>query len=426
MKISLIVQRYGGDVVGGAERLCRGVAEGLAADHEVEVLTSCALSYRTWANHYREGVEQVNGVRVRRFRAHQERDIEAFNAMSEELFGGGERTPEQERAWIDAQGPFVPGLVDHLHAGGRDRDLLLFFTYLYYPTVHGIHVAPERSVLVPTAHDEAPFWMETYRSVFMLPAGLIFNTRAEQELVRRRFPEANQPAEVCGVGIEGIEELAEAAREARRGELAPTAASAARRPTGDATAARTDPTGTEGKPQTAKEPATLLYAGRIEEGKGAAELLRFVERYRDRSGRDLRLWLMGEVAMDLPDQPWISPLGFVSEEEKRRRLAAATLLVAPSRLESFGIVLLEATVAGTPVLANGASEAYVEHCRNGNCGLYYENYDEFAAALDLLLADDRLRESLARDGADYARRRFSWDAIAGRYDRFLRRVVAPA
>lgn len=385
MKISLIVQRYGADVVGGAERLARGVAEGLAADHDVEVLTTCALSYRTWANHYREGTEELHGVRVRRFRTHQERDIDAFNSLSEELFGGGTRTPEQERAWVDAQGPFVPGLVDHLHATARDRDALIFLTYLYYPTVHGIHAAPERSILVPTAHDEAPFWMEIYRSVFTLPRGLVFNTRAEQQLVGRRFPEADQPATVVGAGIEGLDELAAAA------------------------AASSPP-----------DVPTLLYAGRIEEGKGAGELLRFVERYRDERDADLQLWLMGEAAMELPDAPWIHPLGFVSEEEKRRRLAEATLLVAPSRLESFGIVLLEAAVAGTPSLANGASEAYVEHCRDGHCGLYYEDYDEFAGALDLLLSDAKLRRSLARDGADYVRAKYSWDAVAGAYDVFLR------
>jgi glycosyltransferase involved in cell wall biosynthesis len=389
MKISLIVQRYGADVVGGAERLARGVAEGLGGDHDVEVLTTCALSYRTWANHYREGTEEINGVRVRRFRTHQERDIDAFNALSEERFGGGPRTPEQEREWVDAQGPFVPGLVDHLHATASDRDALIFLTYLYYPTVHGIHAAPERSILVPTAHDEAPFWMEIYRSVFTLPRGLVFNTRAEQQLVRRRFPEIDQPSAVVGAGIEGLDELAEAAT---------------------AVSEPDDP--------------TLLYAGRIEEGKGAGELLRFVERYRAERDSDVQMWLMGEAAMDLPEAPWLQSLGFVSEEEKHRRLAEATLLVAPSRLESFGIVLLEAAAAGTPSLANGASEAYVEHCRDGHCGLYYEDYDEFAAALDLLLSDAKLRRSLARDGAAYVRAKYSWPAVARAYDAFLRGLFA--
>ena len=63
MKIGMVVQRYGSDVVGGAESLCRGVAESLAKrGHDIEVMTSCARSYRSWANHFPEGSERIAGV----------------------------------------------------------------------------------------------------------------------------------------------------------------------------------------------------------------------------------------------------------------------------------------------------------------------------------------------------------------------------
>lgn len=388
MKISLVVQRYGTEVVGGAERLARGVAEGLAAlGHDTEVLTTCARSYRTWANEYREGSERIDGVTVRRFRTERERDIDSFNALSEELFGGGARTADDELRWIEQQGPYAPALVDHLHAVASDRDRLLFFTYLYHPTVHGLHAAPERSVLVPTAHDEAPIYLEAYRSVFTLPAGLIFNTRAEAEFVHRRFPDARQPSLVAGVGIDDLEALARAGRDAEQDGAA--------------------------------DPPIVLYAGRIEEGKGVGELLAHLRRFRAESGTHLDLQLMGEVAMELPEEPWIEPLGFVSDEEKRRRLAAATVLAAPSALESFGIVLLEANAAGTPALANAASEAYVEHCTLGGGGLWYADYSEFREALSLLLDDQRLRDGLAHQGAAYVRDRFSWEAVVGKYSEFL-------
>lgn len=384
MKLTLVVQRYGIDVVGGAERLCRGVAEGLAARHDVQVLTSCAKSYRTWSNHYPAGRETLNGVRVHRFRTERERHMPDFNALSEQLFRGT-HAPADEIAWIDAQGPFVPTLVDHLHASSDDADALLFFTYLYYPTVHGIHAAPERSILVPTAHDEAPLYLDTYEAVFSLPAGLAFNTEAEAELVRRRFPEAQAASRVIGVGVEDFD-LLEAARTAAE-------------PPSDAPA--------------------LLYAGRIEEGKGVGQLIAHVQRYRTDTGASPTLWLMGETAMELPAEPWIKALGFVSNEEKRRRLAEATVLVAPSALESFGIVLLEASAAGTPVLANAASGAYLEHCQRGGGGVWYRSYEEFREALDLLLRDSALRSALARQGAQYARRHYSWEAIAAKYDDFL-------
>ena len=321
---------------------------------------------------------------MRRFRARRERDVDAFNAQSEKLFTDPDRTGDDEVAWIDAQGPLVRGLVDHLHSAGKDFDHLVFFTYLYYPTVHGIHAAPERSVLVPTAHDEAPFWLETYRAVFELPRGLIYNTQAEADLVARRFPGLRTPSTVAGVGIEGLAELAAAADGA-----------------------------------TPSNPPAVLYAGRIEEGKGVAELIDWLGRIRDERDLDLRLWLMGEPAMQLPEADWIEPLGFVSEEEKRRRFATATLLAAPSALESFGIVLMEANAAGTPVLANAQSGAYVELCRGGNGGLFYDGYHEFAESLTLLLQDAALRDAMAASGREYALATYTWDAVADRYEEFL-------
>lgn len=409
MKIAAVVQRYGADIVGGAERLCRGVCEGLAGrGHEVEVLTSCARSYRTWANVYPEGVERVNNVPVRRFRAQQERDMEGFNAASEEIFGGGggggARDIEAQRAWVRQQGPFVPRLVDHLHGVAAGFDRLLFFTYLYYPTVHGIHAAPERSVLVPTAHDEAPIYLETYDAVFALPAGLVFNTEAEAAFVHRRFAQRAARERIIGVGIDALEALDKAPE--------PPQDALSRPPEGS------------GMGEEAAGPPAILYAGRIEPGKGVAEVIDYLARFRADSGIAARLWLIGELAMELPERDWIEVLGFVDENEKIRRLRAATALVAPSPLESFGIVALEAMAAGTPPLVNAAAAAAVEHCRKANAGLYYRGYAEFRGALELLVRDDRLRAAMAKKGASYVREHYSWPRIVDGYEGFLESLTA--
>lgn len=395
MKIAAVVQRYGTDVVGGAERLCRGVAEGLAGGgHQVEVMTSCARSYRTWANAFPEGVSEVNGVSVRRFRVSQERDMPAFDAASEKLFGNPDDIDDQ-RAWVQAQGPYMPRLVDHLHGAASEFDRLLFFTYLYHPTVHGIHAAPERSVLVPTAHDEAPIYLEIYESVFTLPAGLIFNTAAEAAFVRRRFPRLEAKKRVIGVGIDGLEALT----------AAPEAVDTA----------STEVTG----PVDPAEGFSALYAGRIEPGKGVGELIDHVARFRDETGIPLCLRLIGEVAMEVPEHTWIEVLGFVDEEEKIRRLREADVLVSPSSLESFAIVVLEAMAAGAAPLVNAAAAAAVEHCREANAGLYYRGYAEFRGALELLLRDPRLRDVMAQKGASYVRVNYSWPEIVRRYEEFL-------
>ncbi len=387
MRIAAVVQRYGADIVGGAERLCRGVAEGLAArGHDVEVMTSCARSYRSWANAFPDGVESINGVVVRRFRVEQERDMTAFNAASERLFGSSADIDDQT-AWVKAQGPYAPRLVDHLHCVAGDFERLVFFTYLYHPTVHGIHVAPERSVLVPTAHDEAPIYLEIYEAVFSLPAGLIFNTQAEAAFVHRRFPRATAKERIIGAGINALEALSA---------------------TADSIPDDTSP--------------TALYAGRIEPGKGVAEMIDYVARFRHDSGVPLRLRVMGEVAMDLPAREWIDVLGFVDDDEKVRHLRRASVVIAPSPLESFGIVVLEAMAARTPVLVNSKAAAAVEHCRKANAGLYYRGYSEFRRALDLLLGDQQLRGAMARRGASYVRENYSWPKIIDRYEEFLQEL----
>ena len=387
MRVGVVVQRYGVDVVGGAERLCRGVAEGLAArGHSVEVMTSCARSYRSWANAFPEGVESVNGVVVRRFRVEDERDMAAFNEASERLFGGPADIDAQ-RAWVQSQGPYAPRLLDHLHGVAGDFDRLVFFTYLYHPTVHGIHVAPERSVLVPTAHDEAPIYLEIYEAVFSLPAGLIFNTAAEAAFVGRRFPKTAAKETILGVGIDAL----------------------------DALSATPDSI-------VGNDPPAALYAGRIEPGKGVAEMIDYVARFRTDCSVPLRLRIMGEVAMNVPAHDWIDVLGFVDDEEKVRCLRQAGVVIAPSALESFGIVVLEAMAAHTPVLVNSEAEAAVEHCRNANAGLYYRGYPEFRGALELLLGDRQLREAMAQRGASYVRENYSWPKIINGYEEFLREL----
>lgn len=392
MKVAMIVQRYGTDVVGGAESHSRGVAEGLAQrGHQVEVITTCARSYITWANAFPEGVETVNGLPVRRFRVEQERDMTAFNGRSGELFGQP-HTIEDEEEWLEAQGPYCPRLIDHLHNVAGDFDRLFFFTYLYYPTVHGLHAAPEKSVLQPTAHDEAAIYLQLYDAVFSLPAGIFFNTDSEEAFLRRRFRTLPTKTTVVGAGIDHLEELGA--------------------PHGDADDVRSSGA-------TAGGPPTVVYAGRLEPGKGIVQMLDFLRRYRRESGIPLRLELMGELLMDAPDDDWIEVLGFVSDEEKVRRLRQATVLVSPAPLESLGLVVLEAMAAGTPPLVNAAAEPVREHCRRANSGLYYRDYQEFRRGLDLLLTDDRLRHAMAQRGTSYVRENYGWPQVIRRYERFL-------
>src|SRR5436853_642921 len=150
MKLAFIVQRYGTEVLGGSEFHCRLLAERLAEQHEVEVLTTCARDYITWKNEYPQGTDRIKGVMVRRFPTSQVRDIDRFNEYSQWIFENP-HTPADEMEWLKQQGPWSPALMEYLKRQHQQYDVLIFMTYLYAPTVMGLEIAPARSILVPTA-----------------------------------------------------------------------------------------------------------------------------------------------------------------------------------------------------------------------------------------------------------------------------------
>ena len=168
MKIAFIVQRYGAEILGGSEYHCRLIAERLAAKHDVEVLTTCAHDYITWENHYPEGNDRIRGVTVRRFKNARTRDIASFNQYSDWIFHNP-HTREDELSWLEQQGPWCPALLEYLNRNHRQYDALIFFTYLYAPTVLGLDIDPARSILVPTAHNEPAIHLSIYEEMFKKP-----------------------------------------------------------------------------------------------------------------------------------------------------------------------------------------------------------------------------------------------------------------
>src|SRR5438128_2130833 len=65
MRVLVVVQRYGAEVIGGSESHARAMVRRLAMRHSVEVATTTALDYWTWAPHYAAGEDSLDGVRVR-------------------------------------------------------------------------------------------------------------------------------------------------------------------------------------------------------------------------------------------------------------------------------------------------------------------------------------------------------------------------
>jgi glycosyltransferase involved in cell wall biosynthesis len=137
---------------------------------------------------------------------------------------------------------------------------------------------------------------------------------------------------------------------------------------------------------------------------------------------DASLVLMGVKLMPLPEEPFIRFAGRLSDQERLQALEAATVVVVPSPYESLSLLALESFAVGTPVLANARSEVLVDHCHRSNAGLYYADRDEFTECLKLLVADQRLRAALGRNGRHYVRQNYRWDVILGKYERMFARL----
>jgi glycosyltransferase involved in cell wall biosynthesis len=379
-ELAFVVQRYGPDVTGGSETLARALAARLAAERGITVFTTCARDYVTWRNELPPGTCADGPVTVRRFAVEEERDLDAFNRYAESLYGRPHRD-DDERLFLRRQGPYVPALVRALREEQERYAAVVFFTYLYYPTCEGLRAAGERSLLVPTCHDEPPLRFRLYDEVFARPRAFAFLTAAEEALVRGRFALGGRPGLVAGMGVEpGLSPDVEAFRARHR---------------------------VPGR--------YVAYAGRIDAGKGCRDLLAHYERFRRERGPEVELLLMGRLALPEPLGEGVRYLGFLPEEEKRAALAGADVVLCPSPYESLSIVMLEGFALGRPGLANARSPVLVEHCRRANAGLFYADGDEFVEALDVLLRDPALRDAMGERGRVYVRDHYAWDKVLARY-----------
>lgn len=411
MKIAFIVQRYGTEILGGSEYHCRLIAERLADRHQVEVLTSCARDYITWKNEYPEGSDRVRGVTVRRFPTTQTRDLESFNQLSDRIFTS-RHSRHEEMDWLRRQGPWMPGLTDYLERHHQQYDVLIFFTYLYAPTVTGISVAPHKSLLVPTAHDEPAIRLGIYRDVFAAAAGIVWNTEVERRFVSSQFELRTVVEDVVGCGVDLPEGEAVTATDGRE-TVAP--------PSREAVAAHLRGPANSFRRRHRIHTPFVLYGGRIDRGKGCEELLEYFQHYLNEGG-DTTLALMGTKLMPLPEDPHVRFAGLLPDDERLHALEAASVVIVPSPYESLSLLALEAFAVGTPVLANARSEVLAEHCRQSNAGLYYEDRYEFTEALTMLMNDAALRAAMGENGKAYVNRHYKWSTILGKYERMFARL----
>lgn len=198
-KVAIVNQRYGLEVNGGSEYYARILAEHLSGEYDIEVITTCARDYDTWENYYEEGMDKVNDIPVRRFKTDKPRDLKKFKRLDRmrkylPFFSRG-----MEKKWVEEQGPFCPACIQYIENHADEYDVFIFITYLYYLTVMGLEKVADKSILIPTAHNEPFLKMKLYKELFRLPRGYFFNAEEEKKLVYETFGTSYIPGETGGI-----------------------------------------------------------------------------------------------------------------------------------------------------------------------------------------------------------------------------------
>ncbi len=174
------------------------------------------------------------------------------------------------------------------------------------------------------------------------------------------------------------------------------------------------------------EGPTIFFIGRHEPRKGLAVLL---EAMVDMPAH-VRLWIAGDgpetamLAQRVAGDARIEWLGRISDDEKASRLRAADVFCAPSlHGESFGVVLLEAMAADTPIVASDLP-GYSNVARLGRDALLVPPGDsaQLAAGLRRLLTDASLAAQLVASGSQRAQE-LSMERLAERHLELYRTII---
>lgn len=386
MRLACVIHRFGADIAGGSESHCRVVAEHLAANHDVTIITTCAKDHVTWKNHYPPGESRMGRLRVIRFAVARPRDLHRFMDISDLVFADRASPAEQEQ-WFRENGPDAPELLDHLRRHGAEYDRLLFWSYRYYHSYFGLPLVAARAVLVPTAEEDPLIRVDALDQLFALPAGYAYLTPEEAELVKGRVP-ARTPSAIIGCGLDPVTRPPEVSRLSDLGI----------------------------------EDPFVLYLGRIDPNKGCDFLMRNFLRYVGLRRR-IQLVMAGPSSMEVPDHASIRALGFVDDEVREALLARARVLVMPSPFESLSMVLLEAWNHGVPVLVNARCRVTRGQTVRADGGLYFRNVAEFEAALDYLLDHDDTRRHLGAQGLAYVNREYRWPTVMAKLEGLLRETA---
>ena len=391
-KIAIVNQRYGLEVNGGSEYYTRLIAERLKQFYNVEVLTTTALNYDTWENHYLEGTTEINGVTVKRFKVRKTRTRLGFGIANRLQMYSAKFGIKFDKLWVKEQGPYSPELIKYIEEHADEYEKIIFVTYLYYSTVIGIQNVLHKAILIPTAHDEPYIYFEIYKKIFQKVSGIVYLTEEEKQFVHRTFHNASIPNVTAAIGIDIPEQVASVDEQKLFREKYQI--------TGD----------------------YIIYAGRVDASKGCDQMLEFYQKYKEKHGSDLQLVILGRSMLTIPENRDIHYLGFVSDEDKMTAIAGAKYLWLPSKFESLSIALLEGLAQGVPGIVNGNCEVLKGHAIRSQAAFYYHNWEEFELCMTKMCQmTDEKYHFMSENAIRYVNDNYCWERIEEKLKNIIER-----
>ena len=399
MKILHVVQGYT-PAIGGTERVIQQVSESLVAryDDDVTVYTTnaynCELFWRRDQPELPVGVEQINGVTVRRFPV-----FNRFNELRRLLAGGSYQFRLPYNDWLRAfyNGPLIPGMTRAI--ANADVDVIAASSF---PLLH-MHYAlwGGRRVGVPVIfyggiHTADSFGFERpmiYKAIQQAD-GYIAYTDFERDYLVAQGIRAEK-IHVVGIGVD-VEPFVAANGRFLRQRLgwgdAPVVAFIGQQVPhkGVDMIMEAMPAIWQSQPQTC-----LLIAG--SKTTYSAVIKRWLE--------ELPTKLQAQVAL----------VHNFQEEEKADLFAAADIVLYPSAHESFGIVFIEAWAAAKPVVGvnMGAVPSVISDQVDGLL-IEHRNVKELEQAILTLLEQPAVRQQMGQAGYNKVTKQYTWPIVTNK------------
>ncbi|MBW4597120.1 MAG: glycosyltransferase [Brasilonema angustatum HA4187-MV1] len=393
-KVAIVVQRWHESIVGGSEALAWQYATLLSDEYKVDVLTTTALEYTSWANVLPAGSEAKQDINIYRFpvtigRSNYWHNLHArllreFHYRKHIQLKNSKLIPWNialQEEFIRRQGPYSEPLLSFLKERCHDYEAIIFTTYLYPTTYFGVTQVPLAKVLlVPTLHDEPLAYLTAYKHMYENVRGWIWLTNAEKVLGEKLWGEL--PGSVVSMAVETL----------------------------------------PCSPFQAEYPY-LLYCGRIDPSKGCSDLINFFIEFKKSYPSNLRLILTGKAEIEIPSRPDIEFRGFVSAEEKFQLMAGASIFVMPSPYESFSIVTLEAMAQRTPVLVNGCCQVLVEHVVRSGCGQIYHDYAGFSEGIQQIMAQEHKSSKMGHIARKYVVENYAFGSVKKNLSETIKKYI---